>query len=1001
MDEDSLVRRLLEEALNTGRTPDEVCAAHPELLPEVRARWLRIQALSAELERAFPSSGRTTLHPRQTGEASEDLPQIDGYEVNEVLGRGGIGVVYRARDLTLGRDVAIKLLQDRYASDSPIGRRFADEARITAQLQHPGIPPVHELGTLPNGRPFLVMKLIKGRTLEQLLAARSSPSDDRGRFAAAFEQVCQAVAYAHAHHVIHRDLKPSNVMVGAFGEVQVMDWGLAKVLAEPEAAPPVPDAARDAPAAATIRITRGARHETQAYDLLGTPAFMSPEQAIGAIDRIDARSDVYSLGGIMCAILTGRPPFVADTVEATRQLAAQARLEDARARLAACGAEPGVVALCLRCLAPEPDSRPQDAGEVATVVATLRAAAEERARRAELERVGAAEQGKRRRVLLAAGVAILVILLAGLSVSLWQTWRAMQALAGEKQARERAFDALRTMTAEVVERKFTEAVALSEDDRAFLRGVIAQFDAFAAIKGDDADSRAVRAEGRLRVGAMRYRLGEFTEAEQDYDQALSIYKQLAADFPTQANFRRDLVSSHTNRGTLLRATGRPKEAEREWNEALGICKELVAGFPNQPDFLLALASSHVNRGILLRETGRLEESGPDYDEAVKIHAQLVADFPSRPDFRRDLASTYTNRGVLMRETGRVQEAEEDYNRALNICKQLADDFPARSDFLQDLAGNYNNRGVLLHSTGRTAAEKDYDRAVSIYKQLAADFPSRPELRRELASCHVNRANLFSQTGRLNEAETDYDHAVSIYKQLAADFPNQPDLQNELAKVSGNLANHLLQQGNAAAAKPLLLESGPHHLAALKANPDNPVYRQFYRYHLNVLVITHAVLLEAEDAVRTAETCRDLGWDAPTDAYKAACWLSMCVPIATNHEQLDDKQRREAAQFYGDEAMKLLREAVSKGFKAATHIKEDKDLNPLRPRDDFQKLLTELEALGSRPQPARTLRRSSVASCAKLMSTKADRPTTYDERGTLEPRATRRCEGFGLSKGERQ
>src|SRR5262249_27238804 len=137
---------------------------------------------------------------------------------------------YRATDTTLGREVAIKVLQARFAPDPGAARRFADEGRIAAQLQHPGIPPVHELGTLPDGRPFLAMKLIKGQTLETLLAAPGGPSADHGRLVAAFEQVCQAVAYAHAHQVIHRDLKPANVMVGAFGEVQVMDWGLAKVL---------------------------------------------------------------------------------------------------------------------------------------------------------------------------------------------------------------------------------------------------------------------------------------------------------------------------------------------------------------------------------------------------------------------------------------------------------------------------------------------------------------------------------------------------------------------------------------------------------------------------------------------------------------------------------------------------------------------------------------------------------------------------------------------------
>src|SRR5262249_34861920 len=140
-----------------------------------------------------------------------------------------------------------KVLSDHYPADSPAAQRFLSEARITGQLQHPGIPAVHEVGTLADGRPFLSMKLIKGSTLDAILKQRTDPSADRGRLLAIFEAVCPAVGYAHAHRVIHRDLKPANVMVGAFGEVQVMDWGLAKVLGEET------PATVDAPAAEQTR----------------------------------------------------------------------------------------------------------------------------------------------------------------------------------------------------------------------------------------------------------------------------------------------------------------------------------------------------------------------------------------------------------------------------------------------------------------------------------------------------------------------------------------------------------------------------------------------------------------------------------------------------------------------------------------------------------------------------------------------------------------------------
>jgi tetratricopeptide (TPR) repeat protein len=844
------------------------------------------------------------------------------YLLGEEMARGGMGVVYRATDTVLGRAVAVKVLQEKYAPDSGTARRFADEARITGQLQHPNIPAVHDLGVLPDGRPFLAMKLIKGETLENLLKRGTDTGEGRGRFVAAFEQVCQAVAYAHAHDVIHRDLKPSNVMVGAFGEVQVMDWGLAKVLGARTGRQADPEAT--AAEAAVVSLREGDDPLTCAGSVLGTPAFMPPEQAAGAVGTIDRRSDVFGLGAVLAVVLTGQPPFVADTAESARVKAAQGDVGACFARLEACGAHPDLVALCQRCLAPRPEDRPTDAGAVAKAVAALRAAADERARRAELDRVQAegeareaearaAEQRRRRRMLLVAGGIIALVLLAGLSVSRWQMRRALQAEAqansNAEQARlnaaaaarnaQQAFAALRSMTAEVVERKFAQGTVLTPDDRAFLRGIIAQFDAFAAIQGDDADSRAVRAEGRFRVGTMRCRLGELPEAERDFDQALRVQQQLVAEFPSRPQFRRELAASHNNRGNLLHDTGRLPEAEKDFDQALGIRKQLVDDFPSRPEFRRELGSSHHNRGILLYTTGRLQAAEQDFDQALGIRKQLVADFPSRPELRQELANSHNSHAALLRDTGRPHEAE-----------------------------------------------KDYDQALRIQQQLVADFPSRPEFRQQLANGHNNRGALLRDTGRLQEAGKDYDEALRIRKHLAADFPNQPDLRNELAGTCVNLALLHQQQGDCVAAKRLLLEGRPHHLAALKANPRHPTCRQFYRNHLSVLTGVQAGLLEQADAVRTAEARRDLGWNAPADAYDAACLLSQCVPIVAQHAQLDAQRRNEAARFYGDAAMGLLRDAVGKGYKDGMHLRKDTALDPLRQRADFQKLVAELEGKGN-------------------------------------------------------
>lgn len=311
-----------------------------------------------------------------------------GFELLDEIGRGGMGVVYRARDTALDRDVAVKLLSERFPLDSLPAQRFLNEARITGQLQHPGIPAVHQIGNLPDGRPFLAMKLIQGSTLEAILHQRPDRSTERGRLLAIFEAVCQAVGYAHAHRVIHRDLKPANVMVGAFGEVQVMDWGLAKVLRVesrwPDAVPADGGATQ-----AWMEVSPAplAGSHTQAGNLVGTPAFMPPEQAVGEVERVNERSDVFGLGALLAVILTGQPPYVGETFESVRVQAVRGKLEGCFARLDASGAEPELVALCKQCLAFEPADRPANGGEVAQAVAAFRTAADERARRAELERV--------------------------------------------------------------------------------------------------------------------------------------------------------------------------------------------------------------------------------------------------------------------------------------------------------------------------------------------------------------------------------------------------------------------------------------------------------------------------------------------------------------------------------------------------------------------------------------------------------------------------------------
>ncbi|MBX3400979.1 MAG: tetratricopeptide repeat protein [Gemmataceae bacterium] len=348
-----------------------------------------------------PSAEETNREAVDRARAAQPLPSIPGYDVEYEVARGGMGCVYAARDRVLDRDVAIKTLLARANAE-----RFVVESKIAAQLQHPGIPPVHALGTLDDGTPYLVMKLIRGRTLAALM---KDPEWDRSSFGSIFESIAQAVAAAHERRIIHRDLKPSNVMVGAFGETQVMDWGLAKRLGDAETGAGEAEGATAAQA-------------TVAGHAMGTPAYMPPEQARGEIERIDERADVFGLGAILCALLTGHPPFSGNTVRDTIARAVAGDLSDADRRLDACGADPEWTRLARHCLRADPAERPRNAGEVARMVREIRVAADERARRAELERVRLESErhaDARRRRVRRALVGSLVALVAVAAGAAW------------------------------------------------------------------------------------------------------------------------------------------------------------------------------------------------------------------------------------------------------------------------------------------------------------------------------------------------------------------------------------------------------------------------------------------------------------------------------------------------------------------------------------------------------------------------------------------------------
>lgn len=354
-----------------------------------------------------PAVKSSEIVPEQVGDGGR-------YQLFGEIARGGMGVILKGRDVDVGRDVAIKVLLERHLDNPEMVCRFVEEAQIAGQLQHPGIVPIYELGRLPDGRLYIAMKLVRGSTLAAMLEGRSKASADLPRYLPIFEQICQTMAYAHACGVVHRDLKPTNVMVGSFGEIQIMDWGLAKVLDVVSLA----DEKRnrksrlDSDTVYTLR-TGSTTQDSQFGSVLGTPSYMAPEQAQGLLETLDERADVFGLGAILCEILTGAPPYSGASSDETYRKAAKADLSEAFARLDQCGADSELIAIAKSCLATTPKERPRDARVVSASVTTYLESVQERLRTSQLARAQAESKAieERKRRFLVLGLAISLFML--------------------------------------------------------------------------------------------------------------------------------------------------------------------------------------------------------------------------------------------------------------------------------------------------------------------------------------------------------------------------------------------------------------------------------------------------------------------------------------------------------------------------------------------------------------------------------------------------------------
>ncbi len=770
---------------NAGNRSESICA---ELASLPTDQW------EAYLSRECGNDAQLRLQIQallsvQANEQQKSI-QLPGYELCEEIGRGGMGIVYRARDLRFDRDVAIKLLGDRIGASSYAATRFRTEARITGQLQHPGIPAAHDLGTLEDGKPFLAMKLVKGQTLQQLLDLRANPAQELGRFISIFEQLCHAIGYAHSHNVIHRDLKPANVMVGKHGEVQVMDWGLAKVLFDPPAKEEIEINENTSTVAllkSSVDTPDAGGSATKTGSILGTPAFMPPEQALGEIRSIDARSDVFGLGGILCQILTNRPPYEGEDFHEVRVKAVRGELQEAISELDACGAEVDLIALCKKCLAYRMEDRPLHGQAVADEISRHRARAEARAREAEMARSAAlireAEEKKRRKQLLYASGTIAAVLLLGVIGTTIGLFQARQAAQKERRAareaqsmNQHAVEAYGKMVFEI-QNKLQGQTELHELRTSLLQTAQNGLNKLREESPRAAAPNRATAWIHMQLGDLALNLGNTALAQKEYQSAHKLTQTLAQSDPQSAQAHRDISASLGRLSNLMLEQQQPQKALEFCEQVNAILERVLATDPDNAEVQRDVSINYCRTGDALVLLGKQAAAHEMYKKAEKIDQRLAAAQTTDPLAQHNLSISYERLGDSARDLGLLAEATEFYRKKVNITQALIAKDPKNQLWRHDLTIGYDRLGELAMNANRLPEALDYyQQSLAINLELANSTPIA-KWRRSLGIAYEQLGNLQR---RMRQPAAAYDlhrQALAIREALV-----QLDRENAKAKI---------------------------------------------------------------------------------------------------------------------------------------------------------------------------------------------------------------------------
>lgn len=822
----------------------------------------------AALLQAVPGPGDGSLAMAADGQRYRDPVPI---------GSGGMGTVYRVFDPALERTVAMKVFggTDGALPEPRLLARFLAEAKVTGRLQHPGIVSVFEIGVDGRQRPYFTMPWIAGKDLHAILQARQRGDPDWPlvRVLDVLVRVCEAVAYAHERGVLHRDLKPANVMVGAFGETYVVDWGLAHC--DPVAA----DAAAEPASAGSPN--------TQAGEVLGTPAYMAPEQANGEV--VGPGADVYALGAMLYHVLTGQVPYATGG----EPISSAVTLERLRSgppppvsRLAAT-TPPELLAICDRAMARDPGQRYPS---VADLRADLRAFLENRVVAA-FASGPFAELGKwmrRNRALAVVSGLALVALVLGLVVSLEQRAAADRHAGIATENFELAFAAAEDLLGRIGFHDLEQEPGADPLRLDLSRKALAYYQRFLELRGDQPRIAERLALAHWRIGMLHSQLGQADEAAAALATAATAWERLLPRAKDPDACREKICSIALEQQVIGLQRGRTAEAAVGLASVLADLEGLLARHPDSTSLVRTAGSAAHNLALALQAEGDLPRALQCAERKLHLSERLVALAPAQPLAHAQLGSAQQLQASVLWRLQQFDAAEDAFVAGAEGLAAALATHPGHRGLRARLGELLNLHAVMLREQQRVeAATELFERAVAWQRQLVAEFPG-------VRNYHGNLGGTLCNLGILASLRDEHDAAIAC-----------------------------------------LTEAVPEIRRALAIDPDAADYRNYRRIAGNELAIA---LLGAGRHADAADAVRQLIADLPDSSrWNAGRLFAVCAKVCRRDPALADEARAELAEAYASQAVAWLREAAVAGAGKPETL-AGSAFEALRDRADFQALI---------------------------------------------------------------